>query len=204
MGVKWIAKAIIQKSISILPNKERVNFLFQKHVTKAVLLTDQHFEWKITHARDHVNYFLKYASSKSAIGNSAVLELGTGWYPIIPIALYLNGFESCTSIDIQSWMNVESQLETVRKFKEWDDKGKLAAFLPNRLQDRWQKLVKLLEEQPENVEQFNQAINLETHLIDARATAFKSGQFDFICSNNTFEHIPKSILVDILKEFKTP
>lgn len=60
MGLKWKAKAVVQKAISFLPQSERVNFLFQKHVTKAVNLTDQHFDWKITHARDHVNNFVKF------------------------------------------------------------------------------------------------------------------------------------------------
>ncbi|NNC83283.1 MAG: class I SAM-dependent methyltransferase [Flavobacteriales bacterium] len=39
-------------------------------------------------------------------------------------------------------------------------------------------------------------------LIDARATGLAESSFDFICSNNTFEHIYPNVLSDILKEFK--
>ncbi len=195
-----MAKAIIQKGISFLPNSEKVNFLFQKHVTKAVLLTDQHFDWKITHARDHVNYFTKF--SKTNVKEAQVLELGTGWYPIVPIALFLNGFKNTVSIDIQSWMTTESQLTTIKKFKEWRDAGKLDAYLPNLQESRWQELMAILKDQLKTKEAFNQKIHLQTHLIDARNTNFKAQSFDFICSNNTFEHIPKNILIDILKEFK--
>ncbi len=201
MGLKWVAKAIVQKMISFLPNSEKVNFLFQKHVTKAVLLTNQHFDWKITHARDHVNYFLKFAPNRK-IGDAQVLELGTGWYPIVPIALFLNGFKNTVSIDIQSWMTVESQLTTVAKFKEWRDAGKLEAFLPNLQEDRWNVLMSLLQNPPKTTAEFNAQIHLKSDIIDGRNTGFEAHSFDFICSNNTFEHIPKIILVDILKEFK--
>jgi SAM-dependent methyltransferase len=36
---------------------------------------------------------------------------------------------------------------------------------------------------------------------DARKLDLKDGSADFICSNNTLEHIPHGILEDILKEF---
>ena len=44
-------------------------------------------------------------------------------------------------------------------------------------------------------------IRLESVVGDARNTDFADKQFDLICSNNTFEHIPKDILEPILVEF---
>ena len=60
MSAKWIAKAVIQKAISFLPQPERANLFFQKHVTGGVYLTGEHFTNKITHARDHIAYLKKY------------------------------------------------------------------------------------------------------------------------------------------------
>ncbi len=57
MRLNWKLKAIVQKAISYLPQKEKINYWFQKRVTKGVELSDVHFKNKITHAKDHLGYF---------------------------------------------------------------------------------------------------------------------------------------------------
>lgn len=191
----------MQKAISQLPGKERINYLFQKHVTKGVQLTDQHFGWKIGHAQDHIKHFA--ANSVLPKAEISVLELGTGWYPIVPIALYLNGFNNIHSVDIYAWMNAKSQLAAIDKFFEWHEAGKLQTFLPHIIEARWQKLAKIREERAQaTIEGISKTIGLQHHLQDARNTDFEAQRFGLICSNNTFEHIYASVLVDILKEFK--
>lgn len=55
---KWILKAIVQKTISFLPFKHRINYFFQKHITKGVNLGDEYFYDRLEHARQHLqNYF---------------------------------------------------------------------------------------------------------------------------------------------------
>ncbi len=85
---KWILKAIVQKTISFLPFKHQINFLFQKYVTKGVYLSDEYFEDRLIHAANHLK------GSKKLSGNTVpdkTLELGTGWYPVVPIVFYLCG-----------------------------------------------------------------------------------------------------------------
>lgn len=201
MIAKWKAKAIVQKGISYLPKKEKVNYFFQKYVTKGVYLTDEYFTYKITHAKDHLHYFRQY--SDKDFKESTFLELGTGWYPIVPIAMYLSDFQDISSIDIQLWMTKESQLTTIQKFVEWRESGQLTVYLNYINEDKWAKLVNILKEKETlSKEDINQTIHLKPYIQDARKTKFDSHSFDFICSNNTFEHIPKAILIPILKEFK--
>jgi len=201
MIAKWKAKAIVQKSISYLPKKEKINFLFQKYVTKGVYLTDDYFTYKITHARDHLNYFRK--CSDKDFKQSTFLELGTGWYPIIPIAMYLSDFEDIVSIDIQTWMNKESQITTIEQFVTWRADAKLAVFLPVINEAKWNVLLDILKNKDQlTKEDINKKIHLKSYIQDARKTDFEKESFDFICSNNTFEHIPKNILIPILSEFK--
>lgn len=200
MIAKWKAKAVVQKGISFLPYKEKINFLFQKYVTKGVFLNDEHFNYKITAARDHLKYFNKYSGKKP--DQCSILELGTGWYPIIPIAMYLNDFRNVMSIDIQSWMTKESQLTTIKKFKEWRDDGRLSEFLPYINETKWGQLIALTEQKDTtSKEEICKTINFKTIIQDARDTDFSDYEIDFICSNNTLEHIPKSVLIGILKEF---
>ena len=46
MIAKWQMKAIAQKAISFLPKKEKINYWFQKNITKGVTLTDEYFEFQ--------------------------------------------------------------------------------------------------------------------------------------------------------------
>lgn len=197
---KWILKAITQKTISYLPFSNRINFFFQKYVTKGVFLTDEYFENKIISFKDHLAYFKK--SSAPNFAHQNVLELGTGWYPIVPIAMFLSGFEQVFSIDIEALMTKERQIIAIKKYMEWRKNGKLKTFLPHIDESKWNILKEILKkEETISHAEINQLIRLKPIIVDARKTNFEPNSIDFICSNNTFEHIPKFILKDILIEF---
>ncbi|HKK77674.1 MAG TPA: class I SAM-dependent methyltransferase [Saprospiraceae bacterium] len=198
---KWMLKAFVQKLISFFPQREKVNYLFQKYVTRGVELTDTYFDFKLTHARDHLGYFRKYG--QQPLSEATILELGLGWYPIVPIALYLSGAHRIISIDIQDWMTHQSQLTTIRKFQEWRAQGKLMDYLPDIDEQRWAAMMSLTQKNTvSDLNEISQTIRLEPLIKDARATEFADNSMDYICSNNTFEHIPEAILADILREFK--
>lgn len=201
MVAKWMLKAVVQKIISYFPQREKINYLFQKYVTKGVALTDTYFEYKLTHAKDHIHYFREYG--KTPLSEATIVELGLGWYPIVPIALYLSGAKQLISMDIQDWMTNESQLTTIRKFQEWRKSGKLESFLTDIDEARWNEMMALIQkEEAPTLATISRTICLQPLLKDARDTGFTTQSIDYICSNNTFEHIPKAILIGILKEFR--
>lgn len=195
--MKWRLKAIVQKIISWLPASQKINFLFQKYVTKGVRLDDTYFGDKLGHAIDHLEYFQKHRNGDSF----EVLELGSGWYPVVPISLFLAGADNMTSMDISPLMNAESIKLTIGQFIERRKAGKLGALIPYILEERWVDLEQI-HSQNLGKEELLQALGLELLVKDARQTGFDNHQFDLICSNNTFEHIYPEILQDILKEFQ--
>lgn len=197
---KWKLKAVVQKCISFLPCREKVNYLFQKHVTHGVELTDEHFGFKVGHAWDHINYFRKHGEPGP---DRSILELGTGWYPVVPLFMYLSRCGSVTSLDIRSWMTRERQLATISKLMEWKNNGKLDPYFPAFDKERWD-ILQQINQEPDNYqsEDINRTIEFDPLIKDARNTALPDKSFDFICSNNTFEHIPRQVLESILIEFK--
>ncbi len=197
---KWKLKAIVQKSISFLPKRERINYLFQKHITKGVELTDEHFGYKIQHAKDHIDFFKKYGE----VGpDKKILELGSGWYPIIPILMYLTKSGKIISLDIQSWMTKSSQLTSIEKIKDWIEQGKLDLYFNNIDEQRWKILEGILSDHDKySKDDINKIIGLEALIKDARNTGLEESSIDLICSNNTLEHIHKEVLEEILKEFR--
>ncbi|HER07827.1 MAG TPA: class I SAM-dependent methyltransferase [Bacteroides sp.] len=199
MMSKWILKAVVQKSISYLPGSEKINYLFQKYVTRGVDLTDEHFGHKIRHASDHLRFLDKYAGLDRG---HVILELGTGWYPVVPVMFYLSGAGRIISVDIHSWINRENQIRTFRKFQDWRTRGLLDDCMPRIHEDRWEKLVQMIRNAGDyNMEQINEAIGLRCVKQDARALELDDDSIDFVCSNNTLEHVDREHLYPIFREF---
>jgi SAM-dependent methyltransferase len=164
-------------------------------------LNDEHFGNKITHARDHLAY-LKASPDSNRNEDRLILELGTGWYPIVPLAFYLSDAGKVTSLDIQNWLTKDGFLTTIRKLEEWKMAGKLDLFIPDLNPQKWNSLLALLKnEQDYELAQLCSAIGFTPMLQDARNLDFPANYFDFIVSNNTFEHVFEEVLTDILKEF---
>ena len=200
MMSRWIIKAFVQKGISYLPASRKINYFFQKNVTGGVHLSNEHFALKIGHARDHYGYLLENKAEKK---ERFILELGTGWYPVVPILFYLTSSGRVTSVDIQQWMTRQTQQLTILKFRQWKESGLLDDLLDEIDPGRWTLLMDVLSK-PEKYsrEDINRLIGFIPLVADARKLSLQSGSVDFICSNNTFEHIHREILADILVEFK--
>ena len=195
---KWILKAVVQKGISFLPFGQHVNFFFQKYVTRGVNLSDEYFEGRLEHCRRHYEAFRSHSSVK----DFSHVEVGTGWYPVVPTGMFLYGAGSITTVDINRYSNEKYTHATLRKFREYHDNGKLKKFLPGILEER---LNILLAEatQPS----FDYYATLEKHhivylVMDARRLFLTDNSIDLVTSNNTFEHVYADVLVGILQEFK--
>jgi hypothetical protein len=197
---KWILKAVIQKGISFLPFKHQINFLFQKYITRGVQLSDHYFTDKLIHHRKHEQFYIEQQGRK--LDNIEVLELGTGWYPVVPIAQFLCGARKIYSVDISPLMNYERVKQTVDQFVAYHQSGKLAPYLQNLLPERLKKLEQLSINPPGTFEALLQALGLEYLVADARSLPLEKDSIDFITSNNVFEHIYPNILKDILKDFQ--
>ena len=194
----WKAKAIIQKIISFFPGNYKINYLFQKYVTKGVILSDEYFYDRLGHAAKHAHF---YYNEKKQFPDST-LELGTGWYPVVPISMFLLGADSISTIDITPLTDKGKLLVTLEKFKESIETRKIdPVFL--RDQNRVNKIIALAEKGAElDYTSLLSKLNINCLHVDARNLPFDNESFDLIHSNNTLEHIYESILKDILIEFK--
>lgn len=194
----WKVKAIVQKIISFFPGNYKINYLFQKYVTKGVILSDEYFYDRLGHAEKHANF---YFNEKKSYPDST-LELGTGWYPVVPISMYLLGADSICTIDITPLCDKTKLIVTLKKFAEAIKNKKVnSIFL--RDEARVKKLITLSDKAYEmELNEILSKLTITYLKVDARSLPFDAESFDFIHSNNTLEHIYEDILIDILKEFK--
>ncbi len=196
---KWMLKALVQKTISYLPFSYRINYFFQKYVTKGVRLTDAYFHDRLGHARDHIKAF---AECSGRAVPERCLELGTGWYPIVPVSLFLTGAEKIYSVDIALLTSKDRIKKTIGKFLEAEKTGTLKKYVPCK-----EERIKNLHQIANDLKSITMAEALGklkiTHLVaDARKLPLPNDSIDLVNSNNTLEHIYPETLIPILKEFR--
>lgn len=196
---KWKQKAIAQKMIGYLPFSNKINYIFQKYVTKGVNLSDEYFFDRLGHARDHIISYLKYSSNSYP---ATCLEIGTGWYPIVPISFFLVGADKVYSVDISFLTSKERLKITLEKFVESNQSGQLNAYI-NFLPDRFKILTDILSNYDQlSLDDALQQLNIIYLIEDARKLSLPDNSIDLVNSNNTFEHIYPNILTTILSEFR--
>lgn len=194
--MKWIIKAIVQKTISFFPYSQKVNYLFQKHITKGVILTDELLIDKLTHFKKHFESFQKNSDNNTL---DTCLEIGTGWFPVIPICYFLMGAKTIYTIDIAALLKEENLIITIKKILEFNRLNDYLKPDPEKLK----VLVEIIEQETnEDIHQILKKLNIHYKIKDASKLDFlKSGSVDFISSNNTYEHIFPNVLEAINKEF---
>lgn len=197
---KWVLKAIVQKTISYLPWSRQINYFFQKYVTKGVYLNDTYFGDRLGHARAHLDAYQRH--TRDAGLPDTCLEIGTGWYPVVPISFFLAGANRIYSVDISFLTSKERIYTTLQKFLEWKKKGDLDRYLaPDP--DRWEQLESVVQHFSDwTLDQILEKLHIHYLITDARKLPLPEGSVDLINSNNTFEHIYPDILAPILAEFK--
>lgn len=196
---KWIQKAIVQKTISYLPFSHKINYLFQKFVTKGVYLSDEYFYDRLDHAREHLQSYKRYSSHEVP---STSLEIGTGWYPIVPISFFLVGVEKIYSVDISFLTSKDRILTTLHKFVACYDAGELQNYI-DFLPAKYDAIQRMLSNYDSlSLEQILSTLNISYLIEDARKLSLADGTIDLVNSNNTFEHIYPHILIPILRDFK--
>lgn len=193
---RWILKAIAQKGISFLPFSYNLNFFFQKYITRGIELSDEYFEARLLHCARHYQYFRKYNSVK----DFSHLELGAGWYPIVPTGMFLYGADNITTVDIHRFSNEKYTQEVLRKFLEYHKKEKLEKFLPAHSKERLKIVLQEAEHPSADYYALMEKHNITYMVMDVRKLPLPDKSFDLVTSNNTFEHIAPPVLEDILQK----
>ncbi len=195
---KWILKAIVQKTIASLPFSFRLNYLFQKHITKAVVLNKDFFEDLLRHSGILLTQHTKFNST--GLSAKRVLELGTGWHPIVPIAFFLSGAKEIVTVDLRDLIRKENIETLIAWFLRYEESGELKKFIPFIDQDRLQ----LLHAIDQNIEHLSvQDILAQLHIKheigDITQMNLQANSFDVMSSVNVLEHIYAEYLGEILQ-----
>jgi hypothetical protein len=197
----WLLKSAIQRTISFLPCESKWNEIFQRLVTKSLDLGEGMFQAQVERAQRHVE--LLVGSQKEKPGDFTAFEIGTGWYPTIPMGLYLCGSSSVWTFDIVRLLTQSRIQRMVELFCEYDDKKTLQRYLPFLRQERMDFLREsapfVLKESPE---QFLARFKIYANVRDALHSGLPSGSIDISFSHAVLQHIPPEGLKELMAEFR--
>ena len=193
---KWIAKAAVQKSISALPNPQRANYFFQRHITHSTTLAQGFLNQRIIWSRLHLEAFDRMGGERR---DMVVAELGSGWYPILPLCYFLVGASTVWMLDLEDLTRPELVIQAVDGLLDASEDGRLDNLGVDA--ERLERLRELAQRTHRN----DGAITLGSLGIkalpgDARTIELPASP-DLITSNTVLEHIDAISLEGILRRF---
>jgi hypothetical protein len=188
----WVLKAAVQGVTSLLPGAEHVNRMLQRFVTGSLELDEATLLSKYGRCRQHLANYAAHGAPRSAV---AVMELGTGWFPVAPVGFALCGAAPVWSVDIVSHLAREQVLAVLRGFVACAPR--LEGVVPERLA----RLERVLADPAGGPDELLAAVGVTNVLADARSLDV-GRRIDLIVSNNTLEHIPYEVMHDMFVHFR--
>ena len=188
--MRWLAKAVLQRGMGAVPQGERLNYVFQRHVLRSLPAGESVFRRKFSRALQHLGAYEEHGPG--APREEAVFyEFGAGWDLAIPVAFATLGVGRQVLVDIRPSVRLElvndslAALERLRSELEAEAGRELRAF--------GGALDSLDELEP----------RLGIRYLapcDARDTGLDEASIDFVSSTDTCEHIPGEDLAAIFRE----
>lgn len=201
----WLAKAVIQKTISLVPGGRALNHALQTRVTHSLDLDRpqppyaSRFDQKLAQCRRHMEH---YAARATAGRPFTALELGTGWHPIVPVGLHLCGARDVWTIDQEALLTLQRVRDVIARFITAAAQPDWTRILPLADPRRVAALPALLESPTASAHELLEEMDIHAITGDARSTGLPAASIDLIVSNNTLEHIAAPELRAILTEFR--
>jgi hypothetical protein len=192
--VKWIAKALVQKSLDLFPNPAAINFFLQRHVSKSLPPTESHF---FLHLEEAFNHYKAYSGSsiRNNINDIHLYEFGAGWDLTIPLAYAAMGARKQTVTDLMPHFRPSLLKPVLANF------NKHRALLESRYNTKLSDDFFFVINHTVAGKPLLAALGIEYRApVDARRTTLEAESVDFITSTSTLEHIPAPDITKIMAE----
>jgi len=198
----WLLKTALQRGISGLPRSEWWNGLLQRYVTGGLRVQPYgEFQAKVKACRRHLDHYREFSRLPRA--DFTVVEIGTGWFPIIPIGLYLCGAREIWTFDIVRLLRKDALRKVIEYFSLFAQTGELNKILPAVRSSSVSKLIELapLATKVLPVE-FLERLNIHALVQDVRTSGLADGSVDMVFSHGVLEHLPSRVLAEVFAQLR--
>jgi SAM-dependent methyltransferase len=189
----WKLKGLAQKGLSLVPGGMYLNSSLQKKCGGL-----RHFQENIDDKLEDWRLSMLYLRKVGfELQGASIVEIGTGWFPTLPICFSLVGAKRIQTYDIARHMDsgltfrmvaaLESKLDTIA------EAGNVS---PEKIRVRYRELTK-----SKNLNALLEKARVEYRApADARATGSPPNSTDLVYSNSVLEHVPKQMIRSLMDE----
>jgi len=198
----WLAKAMVQRGIGALPYPHFWNGLLQDWVTHSTRLTNEIFFENLRNCGIHLANLQRYRTT--TLGGFSAFELGTGWFPIVPIGLFLGGAREVWTWDIAPLLKLNRLKGVIARFLELEERQLLKSrldALPERLV-LLRKVMTSCDSANSEPTQLLGRLNIHYRIGNATRSGLPPASIDLIVSDVVLEHPSPAQLTEILHEFR--
>jgi hypothetical protein len=188
--MRWVAKAALQRGLGALPQGERLNYVFQRHVLRSLPAGDAALRRKFSRALQHLGVYREHGPEVPP-EQATFYEFGAGWDLAIPLAYVLLGVGRQVLVDIRPSARLELVNDSLASFDRL--RPELEAEADFELRPLGEPLSSLDELEPRFGVRYLAP-------CDACATGLTEGSIEFASSTDTCEHIPEDDLAEIFRE----
>jgi len=195
--MNWRAKAIIQKTLAMLPDclSYRLYSLMQKRFGALKRVKP---EIRVLMARDLVQ--LIELQGVSAEGKT-FFELGTGWFCGTPLGLWLCGAKEVVTVDLNPYLQEGLVLQEVTYLVNHSDQISALFGKHGELSIFRERLNELRRKRPQKLAEVLSLASIQYwSRFDARRTTLPARSVDCYFSHYVLQHIPQDSLREILSE----
>ncbi|MFN8570899.1 MAG: class I SAM-dependent methyltransferase [Gemmatimonadaceae bacterium] len=126
-----------------------------------------------------------------------ILEIGTGWHPVLAIVAALRGAQQVTTIDLNPWLDRETLRAAAAAALE-------IVTTADDVDARRTALVRQLANEQSSAAAVSSALrSLDIEYLapsDATALPHEAESFDLVVHSDVFEHVPPHVIPQILRE----
>ena len=118
--MRWVAKAALQRGLGLVPQGERLNYLFQRHVAHSLPAGESVFQRKFARAEQHVAAYQEHGPG-TPLADAVFYEFGVGWDLAIPLSYASLGVGRQVLVDIRPSARVELVNDSLSRLERRSD-----------------------------------------------------------------------------------
>lgn len=192
----WRLKGTVQKILGILPRGEKMHFALQRRFGGLRRFQDE-FALKV---HDWMLMAGHLRNAGRELPGTRFLEIGTGWYPTFPFALYLAGARQVHTYDLNRLIKPGLVRACADALEDHvDDIAARAGVDVDEVRARHAGLVARLAADADLHEATEGVVDYHAP-ADAAATGLAPGEVDVVFSNSVLEHVRPRVIPALYRE----